>query len=341
MQRRGELIRDVLPRNIMAYAAEVGAALGSFGSDLDANGRDATGRKSQVPWARFFSRSKSPKATSGWYVVYLFHPDGGGVSLCLSHGSTTFDGSVYRDRSPTEVANLMNWGQKIVGGDFVASPEIRAGVNLGGKGKLARSYERTTLFSKFYVASAIPDETALASDLVLFAQSLRKLYEGEELGLSPGSSGIDVVEAIDIIDEIASPLKNNRRGQGRNLSPEARRAVELRAMHVAKLWLKAEGFTHIKDVSSTESCDFRARKNGKGWFIEVKGTTGGAASILLTRREVALHLKQHPLNALLVVHGIRLTAMPIAANEGTLLSICPWEVDEDALSPTCYEYRLG
>lgn len=74
-------------------------------------------------------------------------------------------------------------------------------------------------------------------------------------------------------------------------------------------WLERNGFVGA-DVSSskTASCDFKAMREGQEWVVEVKGTTGAAASVLLTRNEVDLHLKAYPLNALIVVHGIPLSA---------------------------------
>ena len=82
MERRGVLIRDVLPTELRRGRERLRAALGPYGEDADAEGRDGTGRKTRIPWVRWFSRSRSPSAQEGWYVVYLFHPEGAGVSLC-------------------------------------------------------------------------------------------------------------------------------------------------------------------------------------------------------------------------------------------------------------------
>lgn len=339
MERRGVLIRDVIPSEIRARQSNIRERMGDYGFDFGVKGRDATGRKSRVPWVRFFSERKSPKATVGWYVVYLFHPDASGVSLCLSHGSTTFEGGVYQERGLAEIAELVAWGYGALG-DAALPSSLTKGVSLGG-GKLAKSYEKTTLFSRFYPANSIPDDQILEADLAYFAGLLSELYRQDDDGLSPGSTNPEVREAAELLEELASPLRSAGRGQGRNMSPEARRAIEMRAMGVAKAWLEAQGFTSIKDVASKESWDFSAKQGGILHHIEVKGTTGGPKAVLLTRNEVKLHLQCHPHNALLVIHGIALSADKLTASGGTLLAFFPWELDESRLVPTCYEYTLG
>ena len=49
MQRRGLLIRRDIPALLNARSGELRAALGAFGDDATAQGRDGTGRKTYVP----------------------------------------------------------------------------------------------------------------------------------------------------------------------------------------------------------------------------------------------------------------------------------------------------
>lgn len=339
MARRGVLIRDVLPEEIRRIGHRLRAALGQYGDDADAEGRDGTGRKTHVPWVRWHSEARSPSAQVGWYIVYLFHPDGAGVSLCLSHGSTTFRNGSFVSRGEEEVAELMAWAASVVGTEFDGDTAVRRGIILGQQ-ELARAYEKTTVFSKFYQAGAIPLDAELEQDLVRFCEPLRKLYRAQELGLAPGDPHVDVTALEAEVQRIASPLRVPNKGQGRGLPAPLRKLVEMHAMDVARRWLKREGFT-FEDVSATQSCDFRARKHGEEWIIEVKGTTGGPGSILLTRNEVALHRQAHPKNALLVVHGIDLDVDAVKVSGGELLSITPWRVEDERLNAICFEYRLG
>lgn len=73
MARRGALIRHTIPNELMSLSVQLRAALGDVGDDSAAEGRDGTGRKTFVPWVRWHSRSRSPSAQRGWYLVYLFH----------------------------------------------------------------------------------------------------------------------------------------------------------------------------------------------------------------------------------------------------------------------------
>ncbi len=99
MERRGQLIRNIIPQEMRTWkAVQFDAAL-PFKGRLNVQGRDGTGRKTFVPWVRIHSPELSPSAQKGWYVVYLFHANGDGVSLCVSHGSTSFNGRDFVPRS--------------------------------------------------------------------------------------------------------------------------------------------------------------------------------------------------------------------------------------------------
>ena len=98
MQRRGVLIRELIPNKLASISEQLKSALGPHGYDLDFQGRDGTGRKTRIPWVRFFSQARSPNPRKGWYCVYLFDALGEGVYLELGHGSTTFEEGEYRPR---------------------------------------------------------------------------------------------------------------------------------------------------------------------------------------------------------------------------------------------------
>jgi len=343
MVERGLLIRHALPDELRLHGPRLRRAMGKFGDDADAEGRDHTGQRSRIPWVRWHSKFRSPSATQGWYVVYLFHPDGSGVSLCLSHGSTTFEQGDYVNRSPAEAAELVAWASDVLKDEFVGDQSVRRGVELG-KFPLAVGYERTTVFSKFYANGTMPRDKALLADLVGFVRPLAKLYRAFDHGVQPGIPSPEVREVRRVMEEAtASPRRRGARkglAQGRGLSPEARKAVELHAMARACEWLAHHGF-EFTDVSSRDCCDFRAKRGGEEWVIEVKGTTGGPGAVLLTPNEVELHRNSHPRNALLVVHGITLSDSGRRASGGDLLELYPWQLEEERLSSIGYEYRLG
>ncbi|HEY2048598.1 MAG TPA: DUF3578 domain-containing protein [Caulobacteraceae bacterium] len=175
MQRRGDLIRRDIPASICDRRLELRRALGVFGHDATAEGRDGMGNKTYVPWVRWFSPARAPSAQRGWYIVYLFHRDASGVSLCLSHGSTTLENGALNQKGAAEVAELMARADAAVGGELVGDVSVRRGVALG-RGKLAAAYERTTVFSKFYPAGLVPADDVLFQDLVGFSGPLQRLY---------------------------------------------------------------------------------------------------------------------------------------------------------------------
>lgn len=343
MVERGLLIRHTLRDELRLLAPRLRGAMGKFGDDADAEGRDHTGQRSRIPWVRWHSKSRSPSATQGWYVVYLFHPDGSGVSLCLSHGSTSIERGDYVNRSPAEAAELVAWACDVLMDDFSGDQSVRRGVTLG-KFPLAVGYQRTTVFSKFYADGDIPRNDVLLADLVGFVRPLAKLYRALDHGLQPGTPSPEVRELRQAVEEAAGSFKHGGRGkglgQGRGLSPEARKAVELHAMARACEWLAAHGF-EFTDVSSRDCCDFRAKRDDEEWVIEVKGTTGDPGTVLLTPNEVELHRNSHPRNALLVVHGITLSDSGTRASGGDLLELSPWDLEEERLQAVGYEYRLS
>ena len=114
MQRRGLLIRDLIPQQLRAVSVRLKSALGVHGNELAFQGRDGTGRKTLIPWVRFYSQSRSPSAQRGWYCVYLFDARATGVYLELGHGSTNFIEGEYRPRPPEELARLVAWGRQIL-----------------------------------------------------------------------------------------------------------------------------------------------------------------------------------------------------------------------------------
>jgi hypothetical protein len=232
----------------------------------------------------------------------------------------------------------MNWASAVVGHAFDDDASVRPGIVLGTF-NLAVAYQRTTVFSKFYPTGRIPPDAELEADLIRFMRPLAQLYRAKERGIEPGTPSPDLLAFREELGKYTAPLKVLPKGQGRGLSGPARKAIEYEAMHRARQWLKDHEFK-FEDVSATESFDFRAQKGGQEWVIEVKGTTGGPSSVLLTANEVELHRRSYPRNALIVVHGILLSEDGARASGGEVMVLCPWELDEERLTSICYEYRL-
>lgn len=338
MRRRGELIRHAIPNEIAQIRGDLAKAAGIKFSDLLIEGRDGTGLKAEVPWARFASQEASPSATTGWYVVWLHRGDGSGAYLTLAHGSTQLNAGALIARSDVELAQLMDWSRSVLSNELVKHPQLTTSVQLRTKGKLAAAYEKSCVAAFFYPAQQLADDSKLRQDMLVMAGLLGRLYEAERLGLTPLSQNPEVRDAIEAVAVIARPLASNAHGFA--LTAMERRAVELRAMAVATHCLEQLGYG-VKDVSSRQSFDLQATRSGETVKVEVKGTTGTADSILLTKNEVELHKIEFPNNALIVVHSIRLTkgAIPVAT-DGTLKLWHPWTIEEGRLRGITFIYQL-
>ncbi|MBO1081056.1 MrcB family domain-containing protein [Roseomonas haemaphysalidis] len=179
MQRRGRFIRQAIPQALLAHHAALAAAMGPYGEDLRIEGRDGLGSKTATPWVRFFSRARSPKARDGWYAVYLFRADGGGVYLSLAHGSTTWGPGGFRPRPPEQMAAHRAWGRAALAA--VREPRRAEALVLGGSA-LGASYEQASVLALHYARGAVPGDDALVADAVRFAGHLRVLHAAEDAG---------------------------------------------------------------------------------------------------------------------------------------------------------------
>lgn len=340
MVRRGQLIRNEIPQELRTWpAAQTDAAL-PFRGRLAIRGKDGTGLKTFVPWVRIHSPELSPSPQAGWYVVFLFHADGKGVSLCVMHGSTRWDGADFKPRSADEAASLMNWGRGIVGG-LAAKFGMVPGVDLGFEERLSRAYERTTAFSKTYSIDALPTDDELIRDTSAAVNLLGELYRALELGRAPTSTPPEITAAVEATSQVSRPNGPTRKaGQGFGLTAAERAVVEDHAMAMAHAWLSDHGYADIRDVHKTSSCDFIAIKDGEEFHVEVKGTTSAFGSILITASEVDLHRSRHPNNVLVVVYDIDLAPMRMKAHGGTIKAFEAWDVGQATLRPLSFQCFL-
>jgi hypothetical protein len=339
MRARGDIIRNSLPSLLSEFASSIQDAAGIEPADFMVEGRDGTGLRSQVPWVRFASRSRSPKATAGWYVVLLFREDGSGLYLALSHASTRSVGGEFVSRAKDEADRLVGWARATIADPLAADGRLAVQLRLG-KGDLAKAYESTTAAAYFYSFDNVPSDDQLRSDVLSMAALLRRVYGGEVEQVRTAETSLDVIAAVMAL-EVATTGRPSH-GQGLGLSQAERRAVELRAMAEAVEYFEKEGF-HVEDTSAVESYDLKIRRGETIRFIEVKGTTGRLGDIVLTRNEVSHHVRSYPNNGLFVLHEICLTnsqSTPLASG-GKIHVETPWLVDIERLSPLAYRYRIG
>jgi hypothetical protein len=338
MRARGDIIRHSLPRLLNHFASSIQGAAAIEPADFMIEGRDGTGLRSQVPWVRFASRSRSPKATAGWYVVLLFREDGTGLYLALSHASTRSVGGEFVSRSKDETDRLVGWAREVISSSLLEDERLLLQLRLG-KGDLAKAYESTTAAAYFYSFDNVPPDEELRSDVLAMAALLRRVYLCEVDQIRSAETSLDVIAAFTALEEATTGKIS--KGQGFGLDQAERRAVELRAMAAAVEYFETRGFD-VDDTSADESYDLVVRGNQLISYIEVKGTTGCLGDIVLTRNEVAHHVSHHPNNGLLVLHGISLDRSgPVPLAEGGKIHVeMPWVIDTERLSPLAYRYRV-
>jgi hypothetical protein len=144
----------------------------------------------------------------------------------------------------------------------------------------------------------------------------------------------------DEIEEFLNPAK--RRGQGRGLTHPQRRAVELRAMHLAERHYRKR-WARVSDVSAHAPFDLLCRSGEDVLYVEVKGTTGTGDSVQLTANEVEHARATYPHVALFVVSGVELDeddeGRPVARG-GAAEIYEPWDIREHKLKPIAYRCQL-
>lgn len=338
MQRRGVLIREALPTWMQSLAEELIERLPEHFRDLRSSGKDATGRKSEIPWARTFSVGRSPRATGGWYLVYLFDATGSTVFLSLNQGTTKWTGSEFRPRPVSETARRSEWAREKLSIDSVPRSDLVTAISLNARrSDLGPAYESGNVFALPYASGAIPDNETLASDFRYMLGKLVEIYELDENDLAvPGDPAAEVVDAMLLAEEASG----SRRPRARlKMTAEERKAIENRAVSLVTVSLESHGY-RVRDVGATESYDLDAKRGSDRLFVEVKGTTSPGIEVVLTKNEVALHLREHPNNMLAVVSNIHLDnsgMIPIASG-GDLRLISPWSIEPASLTPLSYTY---
>ena len=130
-------------------------------------------------------------------------------------------------------------------------------------------------------------------------------------------------------------------GQGFASSGEFRLAVERHAMAIALRHYRRNGF-RVKNVSRTHPFDVLARNAGAELTVEVKGTTGSADAVFLTRNEVEHARRNADRSILFVVHGIevRQAGSTLVASGGAIRECAPWFIGQGQLEPLQFRYLL-
>lgn len=187
MQERGVLVR----RTARSALEQVLQQLDNAGiADLGVEGRDGTGRKTRIPWVRVYSKGRSPSATEGWYLVYLFAADGSAVYLSVIQGTTTFDGEAFRPKPADLLERRVQSAREVLAELLDVSPQFRPQLDLRSHaGGLGEGYESGNVAAVRYVLGELPEEGQLIDDLRLAVPMLARIYAEPDLEDAPLDAG--------------------------------------------------------------------------------------------------------------------------------------------------------
>lgn len=339
MQERGRLIRQDIPNWLRERLPDLRRAAPVEITDWRVGSSDGAGNRAEIPWARVHSASRSPSATKGWYVVYLFAAPGDRVYLSLMQAASRKKNREYKGLPGSGLRQRAHEMREALSASLRARPDLVDAIELKAtRSELGRAYEDGTVVAFEYPLGDLPSDEVLADDLTFLVSVLSELYEL----LDHGTTAPEIADAEIEAERSAGRARS---GQGLRQSAPERIAIERRAVAVATEYLEEQGYD-VEDVGAKESYDLDARRADERVYVEVKGTTTtwtDASEIILTRKEVELHLREYPNNMLLVVSGIVLdrSVSPPEASGGTLRVIRPWAVKEPNLTPVSYRYLVG
>lgn len=171
--------------------------------------------------------------------------------------------------------------------------------------------------------------------------SLKRISLLSKLNLSEFQiqTGLVAQEFLSELKGLIDPANETESGFG--LSALEKKAIENYSVKVACLYLSKIGFTEITDVGATESFDLIAKSQEKVIHVEVKGSTGSATQITLTKNEVLFQKIAYPENALLIVSNIVLDRVnSLATSGGEVNFISPWQIEDSSLTPISFNYLV-
>jgi hypothetical protein len=337
MGERGKIVRDEIPGWVRQQMAdELAAGLKIAGDDLVIQGRDGTGPKSRVPWVRVASAERSPHATDGFYVVYLFSADRESVYLTLGQATTTNKGGNFPQKPAALIEARRKWALDAIGPGAVGlsvTPEISLDSQ---SGSLGAGYEAGAILQVRYDRGSVPEDEALVRDLLGMVSLLSQIYSAH--GLEPVP---DENPEVDFAEEVASVsvgAKKTPAGAGFRVNAQEIKAVERRAVDLARAHYEDDGWNVIE---KGKPFDLLVTKGSEELHVEVKGTVSQGRKVVLTRGEVEHHKGRSPNNALVIVRGIKLdrSEAEATANGGELRELRGWTIDGEALTVISFMYE--
>ncbi|MEU7141694.1 DUF3578 domain-containing protein [Nocardia sp. NPDC046473] len=333
MVRRRELVSKEIPGWI---AAELASSFPKWQTE----GSGGRGTPALIPWSRYCDHDRSPKAGIGWYAVYLFSATGDAAYLSLNQGTSPFDPIRQRIIPLPDgvVTARADWARSALTVDGSAPASFDT-IDLRTTSGLGHAYELGNIHGIRYSAGSIPSDDQLRQDFNRIGQLLDRLYQiDDDTAFIPGDVAPEIVDAeVAAVESAGNPRR--AAGQGSGLSQAEKTALEDHSVKLAIEYFKSKNYT-VKNTGKKKSYDLLASLGSEKIYVEVKGTISLGEEVILTYNEVEHHLKEHPNNALVVVHSIKLDRKqsPPVASGGIVVVHQPWQIDVTMLRPISYRY---
>jgi 5-methylcytosine-specific restriction enzyme A len=149
-------------------------------------GSAGSGNWAETPWVAVFDPLVTTSAQRGYYIVFLFRGDGGGVYVSLNQGATQVHDEAGRDYRGVLASRAATWAG-LLPNDL--SRGLHAGpIDLEGRGWLTRGYESGSVLDRFWTPADPPSGEELALELNRFLSLYRAL-----------------TASLDVLDEDADP----------------------------------------------------------------------------------------------------------------------------------------
>ncbi|PYJ48409.1 MAG: hypothetical protein DME87_13070 [Verrucomicrobia bacterium] len=157
-------------------------------------------------------------------------------------------------------------------------------------------------------------------------------YDKENLLKNPNADN-ESDEAATISQEQAAGFQSNA---------AIRRAVEKFAMDKAHSILVGTGYKNLKDTAKFKPYDYTCERDGKDFFVEVKGTQTPGKTLILTSGEVE-HIGSHADQCILVlVHSVSVSGKRTIRVSGGATEVKEsWKLRPDDLSPIQYAWTVS
>ncbi|WP_439236286.1 MrcB family domain-containing protein [Lonepinella koalarum] len=165
------------------------------------NASIGNGNWADVPWLSILNTQITATTQSGIYPVYLFKADSSGIYLCLIQGSTALKEN-YKPKK-----NYIDESQRRKNLLLSKYPELKYwnthSIDLQSKTDLGKSYEDTTIASKYYPAENIPSDEELKQDLYFLLEIYQRMKQDilqlDQISFTPKNNDLFPDETMNTI----------------------------------------------------------------------------------------------------------------------------------------------